>query len=89
MTPALVRLRKLALGVAILSNGDRGQQESKTAALNLSLAPRLFVPSDVGAAKPARDSFLGACTAMNWAPANVLYVGDNLRTDATAAADAG
>jgi putative hydrolase of the HAD superfamily len=76
-------------GVAVLSNGDRAQQEAKLAALNLQRVPRLFVPADVGAAKPDAASFRNACRAMGWEPADVFYVGDNLETDARAAAAAG
>jgi putative hydrolase of the HAD superfamily len=76
-------------GVAVLSNGDRRQQEAKLAAVGLDPAPRLFVPADLGAAKPERASFLGACAAMGWDPADVVHVGDNLATDALAARSAG
>jgi putative hydrolase of the HAD superfamily len=76
-------------GVAVLSNGDRRQQEAKLAALGLDPAPRLFVPADVGAPKPEPASFLGACATMGWDPADVVYVGDNLTTDAVAARSAG
>lgn len=87
--PAFGMLRDLGLDVAILSNGDRRQQASKVAALGVNPSPRLFVPSDVDAAKPAPESFLGACRAMGWTPARVLYAGDDLHTDAVAAAHAG
>ncbi|GAB7045562.1 HAD family hydrolase [Catenuloplanes indicus] len=87
--PALGMLRRLGLDVAILSNGDRRQQESKVAALGVAPLPQLFTPSEVCAAKPAPESFLRACTAMRWNPARVLYVGDNLHTDAVAATHAG
>lgn len=88
--PAAMRfLRQAPGGVAVLSNGDRRQQEAKVAALDLDPAPRLFVPADVGAPKPDPGSFHGACAAMGWDPADVVYVGDNLTTDAVAARSAG
>jgi putative hydrolase of the HAD superfamily len=76
-------------GVAILSNGDRRQQEAKVAAIGMHPSPRLFVPADVGAPKPEPASFRGACAAMGWEPAKVLYIGDDLATDARAAVRAG
>lgn len=88
--PAALRFfRRAPGGVAVLSNGDRGQQAAKLRALRLSPEPRLFVPADIGAAKPHPGSFSGACAAMGWDPAYVLYVGDSLDGDAVAAARAG
>lgn len=76
-------------GVAVLSNGDRTQQEAKLASLGLPSTPRLFTPSDVGASKPSPASFLGACEQLGWRPSEILYVGDDLQGDAMAAAGAG
>ncbi|WP_192581209.1 HAD family hydrolase [Micromonospora sp. AMSO12t] len=76
-------------GVAVLSNGDRAQQEAKLASLRLPSTPPLFTPSDVSASKPNPTSFLGACERMGWEPSEVLYVGDDLQGDALAAAAAG
>jgi putative hydrolase of the HAD superfamily len=76
-------------GVAVLSNGDRLQQEAKLASLGLTSIPPLFTPSDVGASKPHPASFLGACERMRWEPSEVLYVGDDLQGDAMAAVGAG
>jgi putative hydrolase of the HAD superfamily len=87
---AAMRLfRQAPGGLAVLSNGDRAQQEAKMAALGLDPLPRLFVPADVGASKPEPASFLGVCATMGWNPSTVLYIGDNLRTDALGAARAG
>lgn len=89
VAPAMRLLRGLSGGVAILSNGERRQQVAKVARLCLSPSPRLFVPADVGAAKPSPESFLNVCAAMGWHPPRVLYVGDDPDTDALAAARAG
>ncbi|GLY17067.1 HAD family hydrolase [Kineosporia sp. NBRC 101677] len=74
---------------AVLSNGDRAQQRAKMVRLELDSRMPLLVPADVGAAKPAAASFLGACGRLGWDPTRVLYVGDDLATDAEAAAAAG
>lgn len=76
-------------GIAVLSNGDRQQQEAKLASLGLDSAPPLFTPNDLGASKPDPASFLGACERMGWEPSEVLYLGDDLQGDAVAAAGAG
>jgi putative hydrolase of the HAD superfamily len=85
----LTYLRGAPGGTAILSNGDRRQQEKKVAALDCTPSPRLFVPADLDAAKPDPASFLGACASMGWEPGTVLYVGDNPETDARPARNAG
>ena len=71
--PALHRFRQTGSGVAILSNGDRTQQEAKLDALGLTPRPALFVPADLGAAKPAPAAFRNACRAMGWAPTSWVH----------------
>lgn len=86
---AMSFFRKAPGGVAVFSNGDRAQQRAKLGALGLAPEPRLFVPADVGAPKPQPEAFLRACLAMGTDPARVLYIGDDLVTDAMAALKAG
>jgi putative hydrolase of the HAD superfamily len=89
VSPGMKYLWNVPGGVVVLSNGDRAQQRAKVRALRLVPEPTLFVPEDTGAAKPDPASFLNACRRMGWDPANVLYIGDNLMSDAVAAMRAG
>jgi putative hydrolase of the HAD superfamily len=75
--------------LVVLSNGDREQQERKIHSLQVPRPIELFVPSDLGAAKPLEASFRRVCELKRWEPSRVLYVGDRLETDALASERAG
>lgn len=85
----IARLAERQIPMAVLSNGDRIQQASKLASLDLPVELALYVPADVEAAKPARSAFTRACHLLNWDVTSTIYVGDSLTTDARASADAG
>lgn len=89
VAPTVRQLHKRGVPFAMLSNGDRGQQLSKAASLELPIGARVLVPADVGAAKPDAAAFIGACEALQWDPRRVLYVGDNPEVDARGSRFAG
>jgi putative hydrolase of the HAD superfamily len=88
VVPCLDRLDGCVLGV--ISNGDHEQQTRKLAAIGLEDRFSLVVTSgEVGNAKPRADIFREACRRAGRAPAECLYVGDLLDTDARGSRDAG
>ena len=85
-------LRRLATVVrlAVLTNGDPGQQARKLERIGLAHRfEQVLTPAETGAAKPARAAFDNACKAMQLDSARCAYVGDDLETDALAASAAG
>lgn len=87
--PAIAALRAAGFALAVFSNGDRRQQEAKLAVLKLSDPLPLYLPADVGAAKPDPRAFQGVCTALGVPPSRCVYVGDELEKDAVGAHRAG
>jgi putative hydrolase of the HAD superfamily len=49
----------------------------------------LFVPADLGAAKPAAQAFRGACEQLGVAPEQTLFVGDDIEAEARGSSRAG
>jgi putative hydrolase of the HAD superfamily len=90
--PCLDELRRRLPGVRIgvVTNGDLGFQTAKMDTVGLSHRVEYVIASgQVGFAKPDPRIFQVACGAFGVAPANAVYVGDRLRTDAIGARDAG
>lgn len=88
--PCLLALGRLGLRLAVLSNGDQGQQEDKLRRTNLRQHFELVMTSgSLGAAKPSELAFHRACQRLSKPPASVVYVGDCLDVDAQAATRAG
>jgi putative hydrolase of the HAD superfamily len=86
--PCLDRLEGCVLGV--ISNGDHEQQTRKLAAIGLEgRFPIVVTSGQVGYAKPRAEIFQEACRRAGRAPAECLYVGDLLDTDARGSRDAG
>ncbi len=78
----------VALGV--VSNNDEAAAREKLDRTGLLAHFRCVVCVDTaGCAKPAPGIFRHACRALGVPPAETLYVGDQLATDAVAAHDAG
>lgn len=84
------------VGFGIITNGDPAFQQRKldrvelTTRMRLDVHPERFVTSGaLGFAKPDARIFEAACAAFGVAPAEAVYVGDRLRTDAIGAASAG
>lgn len=88
--PAVSRLTGDGVTVGVLTNGDEAQQRAKLAAVGL-LAPFdcVIASSTLTAAKPAAEAFAEACARLGRPAHEVIYVGDDLHTDALAAAAAG
>lgn len=84
---AAARARGLLLGA--LSNSESAYQRSKLDAAGLADVPMLVGIDTLGRAKPHPDVFLEACRRLGSAPAETLYVGDELDVDAVAATRAG
>lgn len=83
-----------ALGIAyrhaVLSNGAVAAQERKLRALGVrDRFEALLCADGLGVSKPHSAAFRAVCAALDLAPAEVAYVGDQLDTDARGARDAG
>ncbi|KNB51108.1 HAD family hydrolase [Streptomyces caatingaensis] len=75
---------------AVLSNAATAQQRRKLAALGVRGHFEEILCADLlGRAKPDPRAFLDACAALGLRPGEVVYVGDQLETDAVAARAAG
>ncbi|MBP0449180.1 HAD family hydrolase [Kitasatospora sp. RG8] len=88
--PCLEALKRLARGprLAVLTNGDPGQQRAKLARFGLlEYFEAVLTPSELGASKPA--AYAAACRWMRTDPAQAVNVGDMLESDVNAAALAG
>ncbi|MGW0854969.1 HAD family hydrolase [Streptomyces sp. NPDC002690] len=88
--PCLESLERLPGGprLAVLTNGDPGQQRAKLARFGLlDHFEAVLTPTELGAAKPA--AYAAACRWMGTDPARAVNVGDMLKSDVLAAADAG
>jgi len=88
----LRRLRALPTrpALAVVTNGDSHQQRAKLARTGLAAAfENVFTSEELGVAKPAAESFLGACARLGSAPNQTVFVGDWLEVDALAACAAG
>ena len=87
--PCLGALRHIAQ-VAVLSNGDQGQQEEKLSRTGLGHWIDVVLTSDqLGVAKPDPRAFQVACDRLGVPPQAAVYVGDRLEVDAVAATAAG
>jgi putative hydrolase of the HAD superfamily len=88
--PTLVALTRRGLTIGVLTNGEEAQQRMKLA--NVGLLPHfqhVIASSMLSASKPHVAAFEEACTRAGHPPHEVIYVGDNLETDALAATTAG
>ncbi|WP_250006651.1 HAD family hydrolase [Actinoplanes sp. M2I2] len=90
--PALraLAVQRPGLTIGVLTNGDADQQHRKLRRTGLTAGlSEVIVSSTVGAAKPDARIFHHGCTRLRLSPAEVVYVGDRLHTDAIAATNAG
>ena len=86
--PCLERLADLPLG--IISNGQAEQQREKLAAFDIvDFFTIVCISSETGVAKPDPALFAHACKVSGFPTDACIYVGDELETDARAAARAG
>lgn len=85
--PCLENLKRLPRGprLAVLTNGDPGQQRAKLARFGLlEYFEAVLTPSELGAAKPG--AYAAACRWMRTDPGQAVNVGDMLDGDVHAAA---
>lgn len=88
--PALDALVARGLVLAVLTNGRAEQQRAKVRAIGVEEAVAFVLTSEeVGAAKPAPETFLEACRRLGVAPERVVHVGDRHDLDVVAARAAG
>lgn len=88
--PCLDALDAAGVRIGMISNGILGFQMAKLDALDLTRRiEHIVLSGEFGAAKPDPSIFLHACSEFGVAPADALYVGDRLHTDAIGAARAG
>ncbi|WP_157850089.1 MULTISPECIES: HAD family hydrolase [Kitasatospora] len=88
--PALDALERLPSPprLAVLTNGDPGQQRAKLARFGLlERFEAVLTPTELGAAKPA--AYAAACRLLGTTPDRAANVGDMLPSDVTAATAAG
>ncbi len=92
VAPCLDRLAALpkAPVLAVLTNGDTDQQHAKLAHLGLiGRFAAILTSAKLGVAKPDPRAFTLACDTLGVDRSAVVYVGDRLDVDATAARAAG
>lgn len=88
--PLLEELDRSSIRTGIITNGDLGFQTSKLVGLELDgRFEHVIASGEVGVAKPDARIFEHACALYDVPPADALYVGDRLGTDAIGAHDAG
>ncbi|TCL84646.1 MULTISPECIES: HAD family hydrolase [unclassified Rathayibacter] len=88
--PVLDRLAAAGVRIGVITNGDVDFQTTKTDAIGLTeRVEHLVASGEVGVTKPDARIFRVACERFGVAPADALYVGDRLGTDAIGAAHAG
>lgn len=90
--PCLVALRHAIPGVrcGVVTNGELEQQSRKVSVVGLDgYIDRVIASGELAYAKPDARIFDHACSVFGVGPASAAYVGDRLRTDAIAAANAG
>ncbi|PPF30679.1 HAD family hydrolase [Rathayibacter tritici] len=88
--PVLDRLDAAGVRVGIITNGVLDFQLGKIKGTRLAdRVEHVIASGDVGVAKPDARIFTIACERFRVAPADALYVGDRLGTDAIGAAAAG
>lgn len=88
--PALHALVAAGLVVAVLTNGTTEQQRSKVDKIGLSaLISTVVTSEELGAAKPAPQVYLAACTRVGSEPSRTLHVGDRHDLDVLAPRAAG
>lgn len=88
--PLLELLAGRGIRTGIITNGDLAFQSAKIEALALNgRFEHVIASGSVGVAKPDAQIFHHACELFGVAPADALYVGDRLTTDAVGASQAG
>ena len=88
--PCLDALAAAGVRIGIITNGDISFQKVKIDRVGLSSRVEHVIASgELGLAKPDPRIFEYACVRFEVSPADAIYVGDRLRTDAIGAADAG
>jgi putative hydrolase of the HAD superfamily len=86
----LDRLAAAGMATGVLTNGQEEQQQAKLRAVGLGDCFAVVVASStLPLPKPAAAAFRSACERVGREPCDVVYVGDNLQTDALAAHAAG
>lgn len=86
--PCLRKLTGHCLG--IISNGRGAEQRTKLAKMEIAeYFDGVFISDDCPAAKPDARLFLHACSTMEVAPADAIYIGDRYDLDAEGARRAG
>lgn len=86
--PCLSAWKDRPLG--LISNGDAAEQRCKIEALGLAGRFRpVVISGEIGIRKPHPEIFQEACQRAGRQPGDCIYVGDQLETDAHAAAAAG
>jgi len=86
----LENLSHLGFRLAVLTNGQQEQQESKLASMGfLEMFESVLAIGTLTAPKPDARAFLELSSALGCLPDEVLYVGDDPHCDAIAATKAG
>ena len=88
--PCLDALDVAGIRIGMITNGDRTFQQAKLDAMGLDgRIEHLVTSGEFGIAKPDPSIFAHACAGFGVHPAQAMYIGDRLPTDAIGAADAG
>jgi putative hydrolase of the HAD superfamily len=79
-----------AYWLAVISNGDSGQQRRKLERLGIaSRFDSVVISGDLGVSKPHPDIFKQSLQELGVSPEEAVYVGDDLESDALGAKNAG
>lgn len=90
VTATLSELRSMGIVLAVLTNGERAQQEDKLRRMGvLDDFDAVLAASDLPAFKPDKLAFEALCAALKQPASAVVYVGDDLAVDAIGARAAG
>jgi putative hydrolase of the HAD superfamily len=88
--PCLAALRGRGLLLGLITNNVASHQRDKITAVGLGdTFDTVVISGEVGVAKPNRAIFEHACATLSVPAHEAMHVGDNLRTDARGARDAG
>ena len=82
-------LKRRGLIVGMASNFDHRLRPIVAGLPDLAGLDRLWISSEIGWKKPAREFFQEVCRSLDMAPSRILFVGDDVTNDYTGALEAG
>lgn len=88
--PMLEQLRRQGYKTGLITNGHHSLQYKKLRMLGLTpYFDEIIVSGDVMVDKPDREIFRMMCEKLNYKPSEMIYIGDNPKTDIAGSRSAG